>query len=136
MRSFLKQIQQHNPLLETTDSSVVKSTCCSCKDPRFSSWHPHVPHHHQVSPDPGNLMQSSGLQRHCMHSAHTDKCRQKYSYNTQINLKHNPLSFHRDLRTINNLWFDLHYFSGTQWSQPSLDSFFKLFFLFHHILST
>ena len=44
------------------DGSEVKSTCCSCRGPRFSSQRPHGGPQPSVTPVPGDPMPSSDLQ--------------------------------------------------------------------------
>ena len=43
------------------DGSEVKTTCCSCRGPRFSSLHPRGSSQSSVTPVPGDPMPSSGL---------------------------------------------------------------------------
>lgn len=46
------------------DGSEVKTTCCSCRGPRFSSQHPHGGSKPSVTPVLQNLVPSSDLFKH------------------------------------------------------------------------
>ena len=46
------------------DDSVVKSTGCSSRGPRFEPQHPHVGSQPSITPAPGDLVTSSGLEGH------------------------------------------------------------------------
>lgn len=59
----LIQLKKIKKSLGWKDSSVVKSTDCSCRGPGFSSQYPQM----SVTPVPRDLVPSAGLHRHQAH---------------------------------------------------------------------
>jgi hypothetical protein len=59
------------------DDSVAKSTGCSCRGPRFDSWHPHgASQPPVVAPVLGDSTPSSDLHRHYIHLENRHACHQ------------------------------------------------------------
>ena len=72
-----------NAVLGWRDGSVVKTTGCSSRRPKFCAQHPHGGPQMLVTPVPEDLIPSSGL---CVHQAYT-LCRDIHSGNTLTLIK-------------------------------------------------
>lgn len=69
---------------------MVKSTDCSFRGPEFNSQHLHGGSQPSVSPGPEDLMSSSGLYGHCMHTVYIHT-RGQNTYTQRIKIKYQKI---------------------------------------------